>query len=498
MKRSGPLLLALLCACGWFLINLLYLSHYLDLDIVKYYHDQAAGRLLHPHHLLFSLQGYLAVELARLLGYTGHAMFVLQMVVLIWSSVLVALIFLGFFRLCQRLLPAFLLTALVFFSHGVWSYATLNDTPLIPALLALLTLLLGLNKANTAQRRTAGGNIRSGLAIATLHTLAVGFHQTMLLLLPGLVLILCFPPPGQNRNRGHRLLLPGSYILFTFFMVSILYAGSGLLSGLDFVKRTPFPGIPAGLNFFEWVLVYGHWDRSVGWGTFERYDITFRIASGAAGMLLSRSSFPALTAKPLRTWLQEAPDLGSLLVLLYLGSLLFSIVFLLLRGREAFAPLAGTLLWLVSASTLASWWEPEHYEHWFAAFMASVALLSLCLRFWGRLLWPVLPLLLFFVLSMASWNFQSTIKPRNQSVVFGYWEDLYDMGNYTNIWNHIYRRPLPVQSGSGNQSARRAERRERLQKLLENEGLRDFHAKYRKELEQVEAAIERTEKRNPD
>jgi len=480
VKRAIPVLLALLCAGGWFLLNLLYLSHYLDLDIVKYYHDQAAGRLFHPHHLLFSFQGYLAVESARMLGYTGHGMLILQLVVLCWGSILAGLLFLAFFHLTARTTVALLLTGLTFFSHGVWSYATLNDTPLIPALLALLTLLVGLVKGKAAAGQSWQQKIRTGFVLALLHTLAIGFHQTMVLLLPGLTLILLFSG-GRQGDKNHRLILPVSYILFTVSLVSFMYVGAGLLSGLDFARKTPFPGIPAGLTFFEWVLVYGHWDRSVGWGTFQRYDIPERIAMGATGMLVS-----------------DHADAARALAQAYISLLILSVLVLLFKDRQQRAALAGVLCWLGAASLLASWWEPEHYEHWFGAFMASVALVALGLRSLGKWVWPILPLLFFFILGMATLNFRSTIEKRNQGIVFGYWEDLYDMANYTTIWNPIYRKPLAVRGGRGNQSARRLMRKERLQKLLENEGLRDFHAKYRKELEQVEAAIERTENRNPD
>lgn len=165
--------------CG---IGLLYLSF----PTKNYYWDGISfasavesstrfnSSLIHPHHLLYNVFGFVLYRLTELLGFHFRAIEVLQFTNCILSMCCAALLARFLQRVLQSYFIALVLTAAFSFSSTWWKYSTDADSYVLSVLFLLIALNLLL----------ASGKVRS-VPLAFAHVAAMCFHPTRSFLFSG-------------------------------------------------------------------------------------------------------------------------------------------------------------------------------------------------------------------------------------------------------------------------------------------------------------------------
>lgn len=516
MKKIVPIVGAFGLGLFHFLFNLAHLNRTLDLDSVQYYLDVELGTVWHPHHLLYTSVGRLLTYLLRThAGYSHSPMLVMQIGTLAGASIALSVAVWAFWRFSRRPLTSVLFIGLIACSHGFWYYSTLNETPLLPASAALI-FFVAVTASARAARTTLRKDIAFGIGLGALHAAAVGLHQTnVLMALPALILIFLESPHIEIRHWApalqkvvqngrtieRRILLAGVYGTTGALLTIALYLAVGLgQMKLPLTKDqppAPIPGLARGGTFFDWVLMYGHWDKNNQWGVWQRPRERENVARGAVRALFATSqSFLWSDGR------ENAPEsaFDKRLLILSLGiagaAALLTIIALM---QKRFTAVAGWA-WILPFSFLASWWEPAHFEFWV---MPVTALWTTIFFAWTTTTSrPMIPRLVSesasgivfgIVLALVILNnYSRSIRPRSSAVVFGHWEDLYDKDKFAHLLDSAYRQPMPVFKGDPEHewSFRLVLLADLRLKMADDKNL-DFFPRYRLQYEQTLSAMER-------
>ncbi len=516
MKKAFPILVAFAFGLLHFLFNLGRLNRTLDLDSVQYYLDVETGTVWHPHHLLYTSVGRLLTYLLRThTGYAHSPMLVMQIGTLAGASFALSIALWAFWKFSRRPLTSLLFIGLVACSHGFWYYSTLNETPLLPACAALLFFLAAVSIAR-APKRSMRLDIAAAIGLGALHAAAVGLHQTnVLLALPTLILLFTETPEKTLRPMEpsvRKVVLPAR-TLARRIVVAGVYGGTGaaltialyLAVGIGQMKLpltkdkppAPIPGLAHGGTFFDWVLMYGHWDKNNQWGVWQRPRARENVARGAVRAVFATSQTflwnDGTDTKP-----ESALDhrLLALTLGITAAAALLTFTALLRRRWSAFAGWA----WILPFSFLASWWEPAHFEFWV---MPVTALWTTFFFAWTTTTSPPLVARLFSeaaagicfapVLGVVLLNnYSRSILPRSSAVVFGHWEDLYDKDKFAHLLDSAYRHPVPVFTGDPERewSFRMVLLADFRLKMADDKNL-DFFPRYRLQFQQTVSAMER-------
>jgi hypothetical protein len=207
-------------ALAYFLI---FTIHAYSYDALAYAGDvvsSLARDQFHPHHLIYNRANWLFFRLVNLIvSNTG------PLVTMSWfNSILGALTVVIFYRLAVRLngkrLISCLLALILVTSRGFQIFSAMPETVIPPIFFLLLAYYVALFKS--------GNKTGPTILLAVIFSIAVMFHQTSLLYLPGLALILWF---GGSKNRRWiqlGILLCLSILLIAAAYISVIWLCLGM------------------------------------------------------------------------------------------------------------------------------------------------------------------------------------------------------------------------------------------------------------------------------
>jgi len=498
-KINITLILFLSLSIGviYFLFNLSILNLYLDLDIVRYYNDVVAGDLFHPHHLLYTSSGRFFFEIFKeYFGFTHSAMFFMQIYNLFISSFTIGFIFLSFYIISKKIILSFLFSSIVGFSNAYWFYSHVNDTPLIPGCFAIYLFFItffilnpkfildfsGIKNKIKIEKKKKKILIIGSIFIAIIHTLAIGFHQTNILIYPAIAALYLFPDKWKEnpiyliklKEKIFGLLIY-SFITAIFVSGIYIYAGN-IYHNFPFQNdsRVKISGITDGGNFFDWLFLYGHWDKSKNWGSYKRENLGDAIFHGYSNFFIKTNNrrinfskkenqFKDTLKNDLKIFYKENKEhyIDSIIILILTIFALFMPFLVLIFYKKLNGIIIASFLWFASYTILASWWEPAHFEFWLNPGLAFYLTLFLILYFLSEKIFKIQfyktsasfiinGFMILLIMSIFSVNYNRNMLPRSKNITFGYWEDLYLKKNYTGLRNSIYRKKLNVISENPN------------------------------------------------
>ena len=319
--------------------------------------------LFHPHHLLFNLIGFSIWRLARMLGYGGGPLVVLQQINATVGAAGVTV----FFLLLRRFVPrrlAWMATALLIATFGWWNCATDGRVNMISSVLLLAAFGL-------LERVLRAPNVRGVILVGAVSGAAVLFHESaVLFLIVGLAGMILASPQGRLTRC-----LTYSGVWLTVVVVPYLFVGSVLL------------------HLHSWTA-YHHWANAYS-EQGEWWD--FHIARNLRLDLVALHH--VLLANPLgqAALEQAAPSLGmhpfclrvaaiTLTLLDYIATACFVIA---LMGIAATLPrlwhsrhrtMVGlSLLWIAVTGAFFTVWCPGYFAFWVPLLPPLLLLLAMSL-----------------------------------------------------------------------------------------------------------------------
>jgi hypothetical protein len=221
------------------------------------------AHLLHPNHLFYNALGYAAFHAAQNPGFQTRAIYVLQLVTIVFS-VFSALVF---FKILQRSLRSlylsYALTALFAFGAAWWRFSIDADVYPISVffLLTSFYFLLPDKKARP-------------FLIAVTHSLAMLFHELAVLFFPVAVLALVFQTVSLDAPK--RISIVFQYVFAAFLLTFGAYCLSFYLitGAFDFQA------------FLSWMTSFAS-DSEISWNAWRSLNLTLR---GHRQMLFDGSS----------------------------------------------------------------------------------------------------------------------------------------------------------------------------------------------------------------
>jgi len=299
--------------------------------------DPHAFYFFHPHHLLYAPICYLLYWSARMLGYSGRAVTVLQVFSSIMGALGVAVFFSFLRRLNIRHLIALISSLFLAFSYGYW-YHSVNVSSTLPALALLmisLYLLVGLKRS-----------VFSTSLISICQGLCILFHQIHVLsVVPFLAFFLI---SGRKRSIAH-------YFLGLISCVAVPYLTVGTI-----VLRLKSIG-----EFLHWTTQYLHSEPSY-------WEVKISIlltAVRSMGISLLGGHY-LLLSDYRRVLFVAAATLVSVFIT-------FSLFRLLMHWKELRrASSSPVLLLSVVYAGVFSFWCPGYYSFWVIQLVPLFSLLS--------------------------------------------------------------------------------------------------------------------------
>ena len=306
--------------------------------------QNSLGELLHPRHLLFEPLGYLFCRAAGALGIHFRAVFLLQIMDVLFGVLSLFL----FHRISFRLFPDRLLAAAstlaLAFSFGVWIFSIEAEVYASGVFFLLLAFRSLLHRADAAVRQDSW--ITDALVLAAFGALAIANHLTLgLFLIPlGLESLLYLRRPRKGWRSG----------LAPALLFSITALG---LAGIIYLLAAKLnPAAPL-LGFRQWVIGPANSETPYG----------YRQSYWAAGL----QSFPDFGRGMLHLFCAEPyPDTGAgvpvtiavawlLAWLLVLGLYLRNARALWKEDRRTQVLILG---WLIPALVWNWFWQPINFE----------------------------------------------------------------------------------------------------------------------------------------
>ncbi|MDQ3801482.1 MAG: hypothetical protein M3384_18830 [Acidobacteriota bacterium] len=210
------------------------------------------AHLLHPNHLFYNVLGYLAFHAAQNLGFETRAIYVLQLVTIVFS----ALSALVFFKIARQAFQSeylsFWLAALFAFGAAWWRFSIDADVYPISVFFLLVSFYFLLP-----------GKRPRPFLIAITHSFAMFFHELAVLFFPVAALGLIFQTVSAERKRRISIVL--QYALAAFLLTFGTYCLSFyLVAGAFDVKA-----------FIAWTTSFAP-DSEISWNAWRSLTLTLR------------------------------------------------------------------------------------------------------------------------------------------------------------------------------------------------------------------------------
>ena len=366
------LLPALLLFCGTLTLYLATRTAANTFDAVSYANQIAhlyprthdLRWLFHPHHLLFNALGYVLWRAARLFGYSGGSLVVLQTLNAVLGSAGVSLYYLTLRRLLQRSRGLPLLIALgLALSFGYWICAT-DGRVNMPSTFLMLAAFAALTRFLDAPR-PAFAALTGFLAGG-----AVLFHESAgLFVVVGLAGMLLADDAAllPAVRAPCRLHFVGAYLAAWAATAGLPYLAVGVLA-LHLHSLAAFRA---------WSEAYSE----LGWW----WDFHILHNLGSDGYALRHASFAEPGSRPSTFTL--SPHLPPLLVGLYTVSVLgwlggiYAVLASLpqLWRSHARALVVVLLLWIAVYAAFFTVWSPGYFVFWVPVLVPASLLLALTL-----------------------------------------------------------------------------------------------------------------------
>ena len=275
----------------------------------------------HPHHLLYNPLGHLVYRCLVLFGWEGGTLIPLQALNSLFGAACVAL----FYRWTARFTPrpaALVFSILLAVAHAFWLYSVEVEVYVVAVLfLVWAATLMDKDKARMSWKE--------GMKIGAIGGGAVLAHQTNVLFLPVLLVVLCHSASVPRRLRFQ---FAGGAALALMITVGIPYGIAILVLRLD-----------SAYSVLWWLTVYA---QTGDWGTLEAMNCV-RAMAGVT------NSIVAVEGR----------------VLLGIASLGFLLVTLAAIWRaRSLSPIRRSILvtWIIPYAIFFVWWEPRNIEFWIA------------------------------------------------------------------------------------------------------------------------------------
>jgi hypothetical protein len=211
------------------------------------------AHLLHPNHLFYNALGYLAFHAAQNLGFETRAIYVLQLLTIVFS----ALSALVFFKILEHSFrrSAYLslsLAALFAFGAAWWRFSTDADVYPISVFFLLVSFYFLLP-----------GKRPRPFLIAITHSFAMFFHELAVLFFPVAVLGLIFQTASLARRKQISAVL--QYAFAAFLLTFGTYCLSFYLVAGAFDTKA----------FFAWMTSFAP-DSEISWNAWRSLTLTLR------------------------------------------------------------------------------------------------------------------------------------------------------------------------------------------------------------------------------
>lgn len=443
MKKTILLYIGIIFSGFYFLFQLYLISNYIDVDVVNYYLEIKNNNLFHPHHLFYNFTGWLFIELTK--DFLKISDFLkLKIMNILAGSISTSLLLSIFYKFSKKIILSILFTFYVVFSFDFWFYSQINDTAFF-TLFGVIIYFFFLSKITNFR-------ITNSLFIGFIHSIAIGYHQTNLFLYFITVFYILF----KTKEIKKSILFIVFYSISFIFFTSIFYIFIGhYIYGYSFEENTKsfIPGAGKG-NFFDWIFMYGHWDISSGWGTFERKNLIPNIIVTFSHSLFFHTQHNIdFYFKNLSMNLELLKNFEFFLYFIFIISffitIISSIIFIFFK-KNFF--ILGIFFWLFSNTLLVSWWEPTNKEFWLVPLFGFIFLKFLNITELIKILkknylyyffYIILCYFIFTYLSLIFFqNYYKFFEPRKQKFYIGHWEDLRDQNYFANIMNSDFKIPF--------------------------------------------------------
>jgi hypothetical protein len=471
------------------LFQLYFFFHYLDVDVASYYVQIQKNQLFHPHHLLYNVLGYFWLKLNQWTQLSNF--FLLKLMNLLAGALGTSILYFIFYSYSKKTILSILFVFYVIFSFDYLFYSQINDTAFMPLFFNLIFILFIVLIKEI--------KIYHIILLSILHTISIGFHQTNLFLIfVGIFKIFSL----KKRRIIHVLLYVGLTLSFTFLMYLII--GHLILGySLDEYVKKPIMGIPTGGNFYDWMLMYGHWDKELKWGTFQRNHLFLTSITTFSNALFIHRIYSLKSIDALFQLLidQNASItieqfLFSLFLILLLLNLLLYIYFI-----KNYLYYLGFLLWFVFQSLLVIWWEPTNKEFWITPLFTLILIqffnvnrilaLTKTKLFYYSLYYIINLFFLLWVSLIFVNNYKNFLKIVQYKTFFGHWEDLYDQNQFIHIMNKDLKIPFDLKQDEAFLIKQRLAFIEQLRIKLRKKENEAYFNYYIKQFEDIISALEK-------
>ncbi len=330
----------------------------------------------HPHHLLYTVLGFVLREGLEGLGISISSITLMQTVNSVVAATGVLFFFIILLRLSKKVITALIFALLFAFSLGLWHYAVDAEVYVCGLVFLISSLLLIVVSLSQGTKPKPGMLIGLGV----LGGMACLFHQMHILF----VAVGCTFIYIVGKGALPRLKMAAFYLV----PLSILVGGSYIAVGYMLNK------LPNLVSFYHWLTMFFHIGK---WGHFDGLR---NFMSAAVGL---RDTF---FGKPITITSTEINDMG-LYAIFILGLILLLCLILIatVRARAIYKSkpwlVILSLVWIVVYGGFIFWWQPGHKEFWLHILPPIWLLLFLGFETW-QFRWPnwklALPLTLLCIL----------------------------------------------------------------------------------------------------
>ena len=322
------------------------------------------NQLLHPHHLLYNVCGYLVWKGLGMAGISFRAVYLLQTINSLIGAAGLYVLFFSFrnilrwnekannnFRVCagSQCFPL-----LIAFSAGYWFYSIESEV-YIPALFFIICAFYLITKGLLQDYLERQNIIRIGVLIS----LACLFHQTHIFFIPAALIAVYRLRKNLSFRRGALLLLfPIGAIILPAYLLAAAYTGH-----LQSLAR-----------FFYWITLYSHA------GVYGHFKI---LNTAACGMGILRtwalsSVLKMFIVNRIVTLRIILLLMGMLIFLMCLFVNLFELMKRFPRYMKIFRVLITLYIaWIIPYALFNFWWEPYNQEFWIPVLIPMVGLFSI-------------------------------------------------------------------------------------------------------------------------
>jgi len=320
--------------------------------------ESGGTELLSPNHMLYRPIGFVIYEVARLSGYRGRSVEILQYVTAILASLGVGLFFMAANQLTGNLVAATVSTVFLVASWSYWTFSTdaYYITPAAAAVAGALAILLWRPKLSVLSSVIAG----------LVGALAVLFWQANVFLVPSLLVGILWTQ--RTSTLQSRLMLASVFLVSLGATVGVSYGLGATLAHGHFAFG----------ELVRWASSHSSQGQVPLWGKWSIDRIPAAASSAVAAFV------PVWEGVGLRSLMKGVLDWGKVLPQLSLVALVLLCVWSaikLVRRRAR----SGDIVWL-GLSYLAYvpfivWWDPCEPK-WFV--VPSVFLVVLLAEIWSR------------------------------------------------------------------------------------------------------------------